>query len=134
MHTFVTVVQALYDPGTRTLTSARGGHPPPLHLTPEGTATYLDGPGAPPLGCGVHAGGRVAPTSLQLERGDAVIFYTDGLIERRGESLDDGLARLRRVATANIGRSAEELCKLLAELVGSDARRDDVAVLVLVVS
>jgi serine phosphatase RsbU (regulator of sigma subunit) len=90
-----TIVYAILDPERNTISWANGGHPPPLLRGADGTCRYLDG------GNGLMG---VEDSSYETHEGptgahDMVVFYTDGLIERRGESLDIGLDRLARAAS-----------------------------------
>lgn len=86
-----TAVCALYDPQDRTLRWAAAGHPPPL-LVRGGAASAL------PIPAGVLLGAMSAPhyaeESLELEPGDVLLMYTDGLIERRDRSLTESLEYL----------------------------------------
>lgn len=108
-----------------TLTYSRAGHLPPLVIR-AGEVIRLTG-GAGGL-IGLTAGARSAAT-LELQPGDVLVLYTDGLIERRTQDLRDGLDALAevcgRIATGDAAGVGEEL---LAEL--GDAPEDDVAVVV----
>ncbi|WP_327064950.1 SpoIIE family protein phosphatase [Kitasatospora sp. NBC_01302] len=95
---------------THTLRYARAGHPPPLLITVDGKSRYLDQALAPPVGPVPEA--RYCEAEVAMECGDTVLLYTDGLIERRGESLDVGLDRLTALAEATVGLSAAHLCDL----------------------
>ncbi len=79
-----------FDPAARVLTWAQAGHPPPL-LIRGAWAAPLDPPDGILLGAGTDS---YAVASLQLRAGDLLLLYSDGLIERRDRSLDDGLAAL----------------------------------------
>jgi PAS domain S-box-containing protein len=108
---------------------SNAGHPPPLLLR-AGQATFLhDGNG---VLLGATGGAGVREATADLREGDVLILYTDGLVERRGESLQDGLDRLAGAATAAATDDAEVLCEsLLDALVPATASRDDdVAILV----
>jgi serine phosphatase RsbU (regulator of sigma subunit) len=73
------------------------------------------------LGARPDATYEEATVSLQL--GDALIFFTDGLIERRGQSIDDGLAQLRRIASrpaADVGQLASTLLASSSSDTGDD--------------
>jgi serine phosphatase RsbU (regulator of sigma subunit)/PAS domain-containing protein len=75
-----TAIVAVYDPRTRTLPWARAGHMPPL-LARHGASTELDRP--PGLLLGAEPDEEFPVASARLEPGDLVLFYTDGLVERR---------------------------------------------------
>ena len=85
-----TVVYAIIDPAEGTISWSTAGHPPPLAANRRGWPTYLEG------GEGLMGIEDIVYRDLRapLEAESIVIFYTDGLIERRGESLDVGLERL----------------------------------------
>lgn len=104
---------------------SRAGHLPAL-LVRGGGVTLLDEAGGPLIGFG---GTPRSTGSVDLEPGDVVVYYTDGLIERRDRGLRDGLAALSAVAAAVTARDAagvgEELLSRLA-----DHPEDDVAVVV----
>jgi anti-anti-sigma factor len=120
-----TVVYAVLDPGSETLTYASAGHPAPLLLGPDGTATYLEGGRSMPLG--VAPGARPEAVTA-IEPGSTLILYTDGLIERRGHSIDEGLETLRRAVEAS-NASLNELCDEGLVASGRRDAEDDVAVL-----
>ncbi|MFJ6618047.1 SpoIIE family protein phosphatase [Kitasatospora sp. NPDC091335] len=86
-----TAVCGLYEPGTRRLRWARAGHPPPVLLR-GGHATTLPQLGGILLGAVDHA--DYAEGELALAAGDTLVMYTDGLIERRDESLQASLTSL----------------------------------------
>lgn len=127
--TYATCVLGIVDPMTRRFQWSAAGHPPPLLLR-GGSARFLEGGGGALLGlsAGAHTGGAEAT----LEEGDVLVLYTDGLIERRGESISAGLARLARSAERLPATSTKELCNGLLEalLPSGVARDDDVAILV----
>jgi hypothetical protein len=84
-----TVICALYDPNTRLLRWSRAGHLPPV-LVRDGSAAALPLPGGVLLGLDPDARYEEATLSLQPE--DMLLLFTDGLIERRGQSITDSLA------------------------------------------
>lgn len=113
------------------LTWALAGHLPMLLVDDEGVRFPAGGEGTM---LGVRA--RTAPyrsASLVLEPGSSVLLYTDGLVERRGESLDEGLDRLLR-STAQVGhRHPEELATGLVDAAvdgGGSGAADDIALVV----
>jgi PAS domain-containing protein len=84
-----TVICALYDPNTRLLRWARAGHLPPV-LVRDGSAAALPLPAGVLLGLDPNAQYEEATVSLRPE--DMLLLFTDGLIERRGQSITDSLA------------------------------------------
>ncbi|SEF16535.1 Serine phosphatase RsbU, regulator of sigma subunit [Streptomyces sp. Ag109_O5-10] len=117
-----TLVLARYDPAERRLAWAQAGHPPPL-LVRGGRAYRLDRPAGMLLGASANPVYESA--EFQLEPGDRLLLYTDGLVERLGEDIDAGLDRLAAAALAAGPASLDDL--LAAMLTGE--RRDDVCVL-----
>jgi len=104
-----TCLYAVYDPSTRRCTLAAAGHPPPLLLsrTPEGgwDARTLELPSGVPLGVngaaapvlgGIGEGMAFEAVDLDVAEGSVLVLYTDGLVERRGESVAGGIEQLRR--------------------------------------
>ena len=88
------VVAGYFDPPTRVLTWAQAGHPPPV-LVRNGKAETLSQPVGVLLGAG-RSGYEAA--SLVLPPEDLLLLYSDGLIERRNRSLEEGLAALTAAA------------------------------------
>ncbi len=110
-----TVAVTVIDRQAQTVEYARAGHPPPL-LVGRCGARWLDEAGGPPLGVGSGQARRSA--TAELREHDLVVLYSDGLVERRGESLDVGLARLARTAqelhgTGNVQYVADRLMQAL---------------------
>jgi serine phosphatase RsbU (regulator of sigma subunit) len=83
-----TVVVGLYEPDTRVLRWARAGHLPPVLIRGQ-TATELPLPGGVLLG--MDADARYEKATQQMCAGDTLLLFTDGLIERRGESITEVL-------------------------------------------
>jgi PAS domain S-box-containing protein len=105
-----TVVYAIIDPAEGTISWACAGHPPPLVRSASGTTTYLEG------GEGLMGIEDIVYRDLRAPIDDQsmVVFYTDGLIERRGESLDVGLDRLAGAVVSGID-DPEDLCEHVLE-------------------
>jgi sigma-B regulation protein RsbU (phosphoserine phosphatase) len=114
------------DDGTATLTWSNAGHPPPLLLAAGGAVTVLGR--RTDLLLGISPGTRRGDHTVLLSPGDTVLLYTDGLVERRGSTLDAGTAWLVEVLASLAGRPLEELCDGLLEGMAG-AVPDDVAVL-----
>lgn len=89
-----TCLLAGVDPGRRQVTLASAGHLPPVLIARDGSATLLPLPVGPPLGTGL--GGYESATH-PLAPGQTLVLFTDGLVERRGEDIDESLARLSAV-------------------------------------
>lgn len=122
-----TAVFARLHPGTGRLTVASAGHPPPV-VVEGSTASLADLRPAPPLGA--PPADPVTWTAT-LSPGDAVVLYTDGLVEDRQRPIADGLQLLVEAAAAAPSTHAEALADhVLAALSGED-RGDDVALMVL---
>jgi PAS domain S-box-containing protein len=124
-----TVMIAVYDPVTSRLRFASAGHPPAMVRAADGEVrTVWEGRG-PPLGALDHP--QFDEAEIELGAGDLLVLYTDGLIERRGESLDRGLERLGAALGPATGAVEESADHLLAELLGGSAAADDVALLLM---
>ncbi|GAA1594084.1 PP2C family protein-serine/threonine phosphatase [Actinoplanes couchii] len=109
-----------------TLRLSNAGHPPPALLRPDGTATLLTGEPAPLLGIR-----RLRPRddhTVVLEPGATVVFYTDGLIERRGTGLDESLRRLTTELTGRQHLDPEGICDHLLDTFSTGAD-DDIVLL-----
>ena len=123
---FSTILTLLLDPSRGELRYASAGHPPALVIEPDGSTRFLEGGRSVPLGLPFDLPRPQAHE--RLGRGSVLVVYTDGLVERREESLDRGLERLAEVASRVKGRSLTEISDALLELVADD-RHDDVALL-----
>ena len=126
MGQLVTLVYGLVDPAAGTAQWISAGHLPPLVVTAGGLVRRIDVTAAPPLGAGDFD--RVA-TDVVHQPGDLVVLYSDGLVERRGEDIDDGLQRLEEVAGRLSGHLSDASLHDLADELRGDGRDDDVTVL-----
>ena len=125
---FATCAYATYDALNGTCEVASAGHLPPLLVGPDGSSEFLDVSPAPPLGVGE---GLISSRTFEIEDGSLFVLYTDGLVESRGQDIDDGLKRLQSVFDADsVAGSMEDLCKAMLAGVYSDQHRDDIAVLI----
>jgi anti-sigma regulatory factor (Ser/Thr protein kinase)/putative methionine-R-sulfoxide reductase with GAF domain len=122
-----TAAYAVFDTYSSKLSYATAGHLPPIVIT-GGKPQALGVTPAPPLGAFPY--GRCPEHELELESGDMLFMYTDGLVERRGVPLNLGIDAL---AETLIGaRTPEAACVLaLAELVPDEGLQDDAAVVAL---
>jgi serine phosphatase RsbU (regulator of sigma subunit) len=122
-----TLIYAIVDPGSTTLTWASAGHLPPLVRGPSGEVRYVE-TGSVPMGIeDVPYESMTEP----LTRGSSLVLYTDGLVERRGESLDAGLRRLAEAVTDGPDEP-QALCEhVLAQLLPAPQElHDDVTAVV----
>jgi GAF domain-containing protein/anti-sigma regulatory factor (Ser/Thr protein kinase) len=122
-----TYVYGVIDSERRSFTFVNGSHPPPVVVRPDGTAEVLESPLLPPLGTTLMA--TVEETRIELTPGMTLAFYTDGLVERRGERLATRQDELHAAAAA-APAEPDLLCDALIEhMIGSEPPADDVAVL-----
>ena len=121
------VVAGYFDPPTRVLTWAQAGHPPPV-LVRNGKAETLSQPVGVLLGAG-RSGYEAA--SLALQPADLLLLYSDGLIERRTRSLEEGLAALT-AAAAGI-TDPEGMISAVLDTLGSTDTEDDTCLVALYV-
>jgi len=129
-----TVLYAEYDTASRKLRWANAGHLPPAYVVPGLSAVLMDAQADPPLGA--PSPERVRPFSeheIVMHPDTCLVCYTDGLVEKRGESLQAGLASLiRNVTAASEGTtSLDDLCsRIIASMLGTTGSQDDVCLLV----
>jgi hypothetical protein len=124
---FATVLAGEIDLAARRLSLAAAGHFLPVLVTPSG-AQFAEGETAPPVGIGSTM--RQPVVSFDLPKQAMLLAFTDGVVERKGELIDEGLERLRVAAGAS--NEAEPLEKILDELLSTlvpDGTDDDVVVL-----
>jgi PAS domain S-box-containing protein len=125
---FVTAIAAHIDSRARTLRWARAGHPPMLLCT-SGTSEFLEDVGGTPLGSMVT---DYACASRTLEDGALLLLYTDGLVERRAHTIDEGLTWLATRVCRGMQLDLHTLCaSLIAERFGDQPSDDDICVLAL---
>ncbi|WP_328768655.1 PP2C family protein-serine/threonine phosphatase [Streptomyces sp. NBC_00286] len=126
-----TAVKAYVDWDSHTITYSSAGHLPPALLHPDGTVTFLDGATDPPLGARPEHVPR-PQADLPFAEGATLVLYTDGLVERRTEDIDTGLARLADSLTRHRKSDPEPLADaLLADLLPSTGSTDDTALVVI---
>ena len=122
--------------GTITLSTGRvvlsnAGHPPPLVVRADGSATFCPMQRSLLIAAGLTGAPRPRD-EVVLDRGDSLVMYSDGLIERRGEVITHGMERLAAAAT-DIARSGwpDHPAVTFASMLSTEERTDDVVVLCL---
>jgi hypothetical protein len=115
------------EEGLRTLRWTNAGHPPPVLVGADGEIRLLDEPGDLMLGVAADLPRHDHTTTIRP--GDTIWLYTDGLVERSDQSLDQGLARLRRTLAAVADLPLDEACDTLLARMLPDGHPDDVALL-----
>jgi serine phosphatase RsbU (regulator of sigma subunit) len=125
-----TAVKALIDPLSKLIIYSSAGHPPPILMHPDGTCDLLDKATDPPLAARPQHVPRPQAGQPYVP-GDTLVLYTDGLIERRGEDIDQGIERLVEVLRRHRTASPERLADtLLARLGVAGGSGDDIALVV----
>ena len=123
-----TVFCGVLDPASGSLTYSSAGHPPATLVHRDGTAEFLDAGGSVPLAVRIPAPRPEATAIVPI--GSLLMLYTDGLVERRRESLDDGIDRATSVAHgARDAGLADLAATLMGRLRPADGYEDDVALL-----
>ncbi|HEX7096200.1 MAG TPA: SpoIIE family protein phosphatase [Acidimicrobiales bacterium] len=123
-----TVAFAVLDTDTGTMRYACAGHPPPLLVEPGAPPRFLEGGRSWPVGID-YRGARRSEANVRLKPASVVVFYTDGLVERRHVTLDEQLEALARLASTIPADDPGRLCDGLLDGMLDDAPSDDVAVL-----
>jgi PAS domain S-box-containing protein len=123
----VTLIYLVFDPESGTLRFANAGHPPPLLVEGNGQTSYLEGGLGPPLGATAHPRPDI-DVEAHLDPGSTLLLFTDGLVERRGTSILDGLSRLKTLA-ADPDEDLEVLCDHLLDSMVTEEVSDDIALL-----
>jgi serine phosphatase RsbU (regulator of sigma subunit) len=123
------VLEAPGPDGSRVLRYTNAGHLPPLLRHPDGHTEALDGGHTVVIGAPVT--GPVEEDERSIVPGSAVVFFTDGLVERPGGSLDEAVDRLANAVAGQQYPDAEAICDHILGGINADELRDDVALLVL---
>jgi PAS domain S-box-containing protein len=124
-----TLLYLVLDPADGAVRWVNAGHLPPLLVVGDRLAHFMEGGRSVPLG--VMPFPSYEEVTTQLDPGGTVVLYTDGLVERPGDHIDNGLARLAG-AVRDAPPEPEQLCDhLLRTLVPEGAAPDDVALLAL---
>ncbi|MBO0808438.1 MAG: SpoIIE family protein phosphatase [Actinobacteria bacterium] len=122
-----TVLCAVLDPDLERASISLAGHFPPVIAPPGRPAALADVAGDLMIGVALDTPRRA--TTVAIPPGALLCFYTDGLIERRDRPLADGLSALCQVVTA--GPTEVACATVMSALVGGEASRDDIALLML---
>lgn len=125
-----TAVTTFIDLDHRTITYSSAGHPPPMLVHPDGRVEYLDKATDPPLDARPDPVPRLQACTT-FSSGATLALYTDGLVERRREDIDTGLARLADSLARHRGDDPETLADaVLLELLPPGGATDDTALVI----
>ena len=120
-----TVLCVAFAPPFHTARLSCAGHPPPVLATPGAPSVFVDVDRTPPLGAAKNV--LRSLQTADVSEGAVLFMYTDGLIERRGESLELGLDRVRNAVDPD---HPEVVChRVMSRLIGTTTPQDDIAVL-----
>jgi serine phosphatase RsbU (regulator of sigma subunit) len=127
---FATMSVAVFDPRAGALSYGSAGHPPALlRRSRDGKVVRLvdaNGPVLGPIHDATYTEGQV-----QLEPGDILVLYTDGLVESLGQDIETGISKVQRLIEGWGAHTAlTEGCRQLTETLALPPRRDDVCVLI----
>ncbi|MGV9771270.1 SpoIIE family protein phosphatase [Streptosporangium sp. NPDC003464] len=125
MHGTVLCVRLSLPTGRLHYSSA--GHPPVLVCRADGEAGYLDGATAPLIGAVPSV--VFSTAEARLDRGDRLLLYTDGIVEKRSADIFAGMARLRSEMARAAGLGLDAQLESLLNLIDREDNRDDVALL-----
>ncbi|GAA0460480.1 cyclic diguanylate phosphodiesterase [Actinoplanes capillaceus] len=120
-----TALYAMVSPGRDRAVVSTAGHLRPVLAVPGRPPVLAAVPVDPPLGV-AHPGGPRRSTAVPMPPGALLLCYTDGLVERRAQVIDEGLDRLLSIVRAD---AAEEVCATVMADTIADPPTDDVAVL-----
>ena len=129
---FTTAVLAEYEPASRRLVYVNAGHNPPLVRRANGDIERLEAGGLP---LGIDAGATYDTATVDLRAGDALIFYTDGVVEafdEKGQEFGNTrwIEAIRALPESNAQESLQFLMKRVDEFVGVTRQSDDITCLV----
>jgi serine phosphatase RsbU (regulator of sigma subunit) len=122
---FATCIATVIDPAGSSCVAAQAGHLPPVLVLPGGATRVLDLPPGLPLGLGAES---FEATQISLPPGATIALYTDGLVESRTRSLDDGLAALQDALSSAVPRPGGTLggaCEMVTQML-RDHGEDDI--------
>ncbi|HEY2285839.1 MAG TPA: GAF domain-containing SpoIIE family protein phosphatase, partial [Streptosporangiaceae bacterium] len=122
--TLATCAYAIIDPDSHTCTLAGAGHLPPILALPDGTTRVPELPPGQSLGIGTASYGQAR---IKLPPGAILALYTDGLVESRTRSFDQGILALRSVLAREHG-NLEAICEALITALAGRCE-DDITVI-----
>jgi PAS domain S-box-containing protein len=130
---FATVICAELNPVSGEMTWASAGHPAPILVSGDGTATHLRGRPSPPIGWAAAQSSEPAiEHHLCLQPGDRLLIFTDGLIERPAIDLEIGLTHLMILAEqTRLHADAADACEAILRDILATSHRDDVCLLII---
>ena len=118
-----TVAIFALDLESEELLAVSAGHTPALLIAPDGRASFVAEASGPPLG--VDASGKHALQRYSFIAGSSLLLYTDGLVERRGESIEAGMSRLMAAGEQAVRDADQTLADRVYELLAREAILDD---------
>jgi hypothetical protein len=121
-----TCTVVVWDQVRHTISLASAGHLPQMLITQDEVA-FLECPPDPPLGV-VRSASTHRSTSIGVESGVTLVLYTDGLVERRGLTIDQAMSRLKRLVESSPRAEIEQLLDWLDDIAAGGID-DDVAIL-----
>jgi sigma-B regulation protein RsbU (phosphoserine phosphatase) len=134
MDLFVTVFYCLFDPTTGMLTYANGGHNPPYVRRADGTIEPMSG--SIGLVLGVMPGVAYPDHSIQLQAGDRLVLYTDGVTEafnpaNEAYGPERLIAELKAHGDGPAAALVERICRSVTSFAGAAPQSDDITLTVL---
>lgn len=126
-----TAVKVRIDTDQQTIAYSSAGHLPPVLLHSSGDCELLDQATDPPLATRPEQTPRLEARA-HYEPGDCLVLYTDGLVERRDENIDDGISRLTSALASVTGEDAERVAdEVLSRMGVLEGAADDIALVVI---
>ncbi|WP_431232590.1 SpoIIE family protein phosphatase [Mycolicibacterium psychrotolerans] len=120
---------AILNPTTGELVYSSAGHPPPILVCPDGTTTLLEGGHS--IALGIRPDRERPQTAVTLPPQATLLLYTDGLVERRRRSLDDGIEQATNVIRDDSTLDLDPLAdQIMTSLAPPGGYQDDVALLI----
>jgi serine phosphatase RsbU (regulator of sigma subunit)/anti-sigma regulatory factor (Ser/Thr protein kinase) len=120
---------AILNPATGALVYSSAGHPPPILVCPDGTTTLLEGGHS--IALGIRPDRERPQTEVTLPPQATLLLYTDGLVERRRRSLDDGIREATNVIRDDSALDLDPLAdQIMTSLAPPGGYQDDVALLI----